>query len=83
MELSDFGAQVKVSRQAKSFEGGWPALQNYWNKSIHKLVEEFESGLVAVAPTRGATTCQYCDLGPLCRIAESEQSEIPLSEEEI
>jgi len=82
MELTDFGAEVKVSKQAKFFEGGWPALQNYWNKSIHALAEEFESGLIAVAPTRG-TTCQYCELGPLCRIAETDQSQILLSEEEI
>lgn len=83
MELVDFGATVKVSRQAKSFEGGWPALQDYWNRSIHTLVEEFESGLIAVAPTRGTTTCQYCDLGPLCRIAETDQSQIHLSEDEL
>ena len=82
MELTDFGAEVKVSRQAKFFEGGWPALQDYWNKSIHALAEEFESGLIAVAPTRG-TTCQYCELGPLCRIAEADHSQIFVSEEEI
>ncbi len=82
MELTDFGAEVKVSRQAKSFEGGWPALQDYWNKSIHALAEEFESGLIAVAPSRG-TTCQYCELGPLCRIAETDHSQILVSEEEI
>lgn len=83
LELTDFGAQVKVSRQAKSFEGGWPTLQAYWNKSIHALAEEFESGLVAVAPTRGYVTCQYCDLGPLCRIAESDQDQALFSEEEL
>lgn len=82
MEITDFGADVKISRQAKFFEGGWPALQDYWNKSIHALAEEFESGLIAVAPTRG-TTCQYCELGPLCRIAETDQSQILLSEDEI
>lgn len=83
MELPGFGAQVKVSRQAKSFEGGWPALQDYWNRSIHSLVEEFESGLVAVAPTRGYVTCQYCELGPLCRIAESDHNQILSSEDEL
>jgi len=83
LELTDFGADVKVSKQAKFFEGGWPALQDYWNKSIHALAEEFESGLIAVAPTRGTTTCQYCELGPLCRIAETDQSQILLSEDEI
>tara|TARA_B110000858_G_scaffold194792_2_gene249878 strand:+ start:1399 stop:4065 length:2667 start_codon:yes stop_codon:yes gene_type:complete len=83
MELADFGAQIKVSSQAKNFEGDWTALQDYWNRSIHALAEEFESGLVAVAPTRGTATCQYCDLGPLCRIAEADQNQILVSEEEI
>lgn len=83
MEVADFGAQIKVSKQASSFEGGWPALQDYWNRSIHALVEEFESGLVAVAPTRGTVTCQYCDLGPLCRIAEEDQGLMLLSEDQL
>lgn len=81
--LNDFGAAVKVSSQAKYFEGDWPALQNYWNKSIHSLVEEFESGLIAVAPTRGYMTCQYCDLGPLCRISESDSSLALTGEEDL
>lgn len=83
MEITDFGAQIKVSRQAKSFEGGWQALQDYWNINIHALADEFESGLVAVAPTRGYVTCQYCDLGPLCRIAATDQNQMLLSEDEI
>ena len=82
MELTDFGAEVKVSNQAKNFEGGWSALQDHWNRSIHALAEEFESGLIAVAPNH-STTCQYCELGPLCRIAETDQSQILLSENEI
>ena len=82
MELTDFGAEVKVNNQAKNFEGGWSALQDHWNRSIHALAEEFESGLIAVAPTH-STTCQYCELGPLCRIAETDQSQILLSEDEI
>lgn len=83
VDLPDFGAPLTVSPQAKNFEGGWPALQANWNKIIHSLVEEFESGLVSVAPTRGNATCQYCELGPLCRIAEVDQSEIILSEDEL
>jgi len=81
MQIADFGAPVKVSGQAKSFEGGWEALQGYWNRSIHALVDEFESGLVAVAPTRKHLTCQYCDLAPLCRIAESNDGLAAMEEE--
>lgn len=83
MDLTDFGAPLRVSRQAKTFEGGWAALQAYWNKIILSLVEEFESGLVAVAPTRGHVTCQYCELDPLCRIATVDRSEIIMSEDEL
>lgn len=71
MEPPDFGASIKVSGQAKHFEGGWRELQGFWNETIYSLVEEFEAGLLAVAPTRGYATCQYCDLDPLCRIAET------------
>ena len=83
LELTDFGAKVKTSKQAKSFEGGWPTLQKYWNTIIHSLVEEFESGLVAVAPTRSKDTCKYCDLSTLCRIRETDQGQIFFREDEL
>ncbi|GJM14001.1 MAG: ATP-dependent helicase [Pseudohongiella sp.] len=83
LALEKFGAEVEVSRQGKSFEGGWSLLQDTWNKRIITLSEEFESGLVAVAPTRANATCQYCDLGPLCRIAESDPSMIAANEEDL
>ncbi len=83
MEVPNFGAAVKVTSQAKSFDGPWTQLQKYWNKTIYALVEEFESGLIAIAPTRGYTTCQYCDLGPLCRIAESDPSRSLAAEDEL
>lgn len=77
-----FGKGLKVSSQAKTFEGGWPELQSRWNEIIVGLIAEFEAGLLAVAPTRGYTTCQYCDLGPLCRIAESETRSYVQEEQE-
>jgi ATP-dependent helicase/nuclease subunit B len=83
MENGQLGAPLKVSSQGKTFEGGWPSLQNYWNNRIIALVEEFESGLTAIAPTRGYMTCQYCELGPLCRINESNQSLSIVSEEDL
>ncbi len=83
LEVPNFGATVKVSSQAKSFAGGWSELQTSWNKIIYSLVEEFESGLLAVAPTRGYATCQYCELDPLCRVAESGGGHTPASGDEL
>jgi len=77
-----FGKDLKVSSQARTFDGGWPELQSRWNEIIVGLVAEFEAGLLAVAPTRGYTTCQYCDLGPLCRIAESKTLSFAQNEQE-
>ncbi|PCJ20858.1 MAG: hypothetical protein COA96_15675 [SAR86 cluster bacterium] len=64
---------LKPLSQARAYEGDWLQLQTRWNDIIHSLVEEFENGLLAVAPTRGATTCQYCDFKPLCRVSEFDQ----------
>ncbi len=83
LELASVGGELKVNRDARNYEGGWPALQSFWNEIIYKLVQEFEAGLVAVAPTRGYATCQYCELSPLCRIAEAESDEMDLDEAEI
>lgn len=75
------GQQLTVSSQAKAFDGGWPELQSQWNEIIFGLVGEFEAGLLAVAPTRGHTTCQYCDLAPLCRIAEMDRQTDDIDEQ--
>lgn len=83
MQLPNFGAQLTVSSQAKQFAGDWPALQEYWNAAIYGLAQEFEDGLLAIAPTRSHTTCQYCDLAPLCRIAETDRHATAYSEEEL
>ncbi|MEX0962586.1 MAG: PD-(D/E)XK nuclease family protein [Pseudohongiellaceae bacterium] len=83
MALPNFGPEIKVSSQAGKFDGGWVELQAHWNKIIYGLVEEFESGLLAVAPTRGYATCQYCDLGPLCRVAQTDLQYGQFGDEEL
>lgn len=57
----------------RSYNGSWPELQKRWNNIIDSMVDEFEAGLVAVAPTRGSITCNYCDYQSLCRIGEQEK----------
>ena len=81
--ISTLGVTVKTNSQAKNFAGDWPELHEFWNKTIYSLVQEFEDGLAAVAPARGYTTCQHCDLGPLCRVAESEQALFLAGEDEL
>lgn len=48
----------------------WPAVQEFWRKGLLKLSEEFAAGQAAVDPVDKQKACTYCDLQPLCRIAE-------------
>ena len=48
----------------------WQALLDEWRKVLTQLAENFRHGLAEVDPKEGATTCQYCECAPLCRINE-------------
>ena len=61
---------LKLLAKTRSFNGSWSELQERWEHIVFALAEEFEQGLLAVAPTRGSQTCQYCELPALCRINE-------------
>ena len=50
--------------------GDWTALVAAWQAELEKLAAQFAAGHAAVDPKRLPQTCQYCDLGPLCRIRE-------------
>ena len=58
--------------KVRGYDGNWEQLQQRWHSVIHGLATEFEDGLLAVAPTRGSQTCQYCELASLCRIDDSQ-----------
>ncbi|HTQ98770.1 MAG TPA: PD-(D/E)XK nuclease family protein [Candidatus Acidoferrum sp.] len=47
----------------------WAGLQRHWQQVLGSLADEYLQGLVTVAP-QFATSCQYCHLHALCRIAE-------------
>lgn len=81
-DLATLHPDLKPLSESRSYTGTWTQLQSRWNTIIHSLVEEFEDGLLAVAPTRGSVTCQYCDLKPLCRISELTQLQLVPAEEE-
>jgi probable DNA repair protein len=47
----------------------WPALLDFWRRSLTALAEEYAAGDARVAP-KGADTCRHCHLAMLCRIHE-------------
>ncbi len=79
-DLATIHPKTKPLSELRSFSGNWSELQARWNKIIHSLIDEFESGLVSVAPTRGRQSCQYCGLHSLCRINESDQRQLSPAE---
>ncbi|MFN0318172.1 MAG: PD-(D/E)XK nuclease family protein [Burkholderiales bacterium] len=48
----------------------WPAFLGAWRKSLDRLAREFLAGHAAVDPKKYPSTCQYCHIGPLCRVKE-------------
>lgn len=41
-----------------------------WKGKIELLADEVRQGIATVSPVSVHTSCQYCDLGPMCRIGE-------------
>jgi hypothetical protein len=50
----------------------WPEVLSLWRKGLEGLVQEFCSGHCPVRPTR-PDYCSFCDLSPLCRLAEQRR----------
>jgi RecB family exonuclease len=75
---------VGVARDATAFPGlrvpgdkGWPreyaswdALLGAWRRRLETLAGEYAAGDARLAPDP-ARACEYCQLGALCRIAET------------
>jgi ATP-dependent helicase/nuclease subunit B len=61
---------IKAYAESRHSEhGDWPGQVAAWREALEKLATEFADGNAVVDP-KGPQTCQYCDLGPLCRIRE-------------
>ncbi len=60
------------SRYGKYFTD-WQALFEFWSQNLVKLAHNFREGYATVDPHK-VNTCNYCDLGTLCRINELNQS---------
>jgi len=63
---------LSKSRYCKTF-ADWQALFEFWSQNLTKLAHNFREGYAAVDPHK-VNTCNYCDLGTLCRIHELTQS---------
>jgi probable DNA repair protein len=50
--------------------GDWEGLLAAWRRELEKLAADFAAGLAAVDPKDPRKTCEFCEQGPLCRIAE-------------
>ncbi len=48
----------------------WPALIAEWQTVLENLAQAFIAGQADVDPKKYPTSCDYCDLTPLCRINE-------------
>jgi len=59
----------------------WEEQLEDWRMHLTAMADEFLAGQTQVNPLKGVTTCKYCDLQSLCRIAEKTQS-FPDAEED-
>jgi len=48
----------------------WQALIEEWRQVLERLAQAFLAGVADVDPKKYPTTCEYCELGALCRISE-------------
>jgi probable DNA repair protein len=51
--------------------GSWDELLGAWRRRLEALAAEYASGEARLAPNPGKA-CEYCHLGALCRIAETD-----------
>jgi RecB family exonuclease len=49
------------------------SMRDGWQQALWQLAEEFLHGEASVDPKDGASTCQYCPLPGLCRVAETNR----------
>jgi len=62
----------------------WPEVFGQWAEVMTALARDFRAGHAEVDPKDPSTTCQYCELGGLCRIDEQNAllGRVPAGEED-
>ena len=58
------------SKKASSYYGSWGELLEGWRAVLENLAREYLAGRAEVAPKDYPRTCEYCELGALCRVKE-------------
>ncbi|MGA0114862.1 MAG: PD-(D/E)XK nuclease family protein [Burkholderiales bacterium] len=64
------GVKALAESRQRDHHAGWPELVAAWRSELERLATQFAGGHADVDPKRPPHTCQYCDLGPFCRIRE-------------
>lgn len=52
----------------------WDDLLRHWRTVLEQLGGQFAAGHAAVDPINSRQACEWCDLHPLCRIADSDDA---------
>ena len=67
--------ETNTSRYLVEAGRDMPATIDEWRQTLHRLMADFLAGNAAVDPKGGTNICDksYCQLQPLCRVAELEQ----------
>ena len=69
IELSEQGVFRKASKRTENDQVLWQQSCQQWPTIFDQLATEFLSGKAEVNPI-DESTCQYCDLHPVCRISQ-------------
>lgn len=64
-----YGRRPHFGDKCEVPEKDWNLQLQEWSETVYKLAREFETGYAAVNPRKDA--CTYCDIKPICRIAEN------------
>lgn len=76
--VGDAGLDAQMLRAAEQLRApeedaacDWAALRSRWRTVLENLAQQFIGGVADVDPKQ-PTTCAYCALGPVCRIAHGD-----------
>ncbi len=63
-------AALAASKPFAAQYADWPALLQSWRGVLEQLARDYLAGRAEVAPKDVRKTCEYCELGALCRVRE-------------
>lgn len=53
----------------------WDSLNAGWTATLERLGRAFREGRRRIDPAKGAITCDFCEIKPLCRVAEVDAAD--------